>query len=302
MEQRELAAHDSSITEMTAEQRAWRRIGWDGILLQVPSDWHPAAVYTDYLLFEEHYQPVFALKWQQVKGRFEADSILKQLQKSPGRPELTPWQPPSDWRPHLRPFIHQGFSWQSSDGRGTGLLLYCRDSRRALLLQFYGEEKSRLSVFRQLLANLQARQRGKYQLWSVFDLSLELPENAQLTEHEFLPGSFRLLFSLPEGTLTFYRFKPAAELLRRQSLREFGSKIADGASVEQIDNPLLAQWRKHPGPGRHLLARLRRKPAFSTVRLWLLPEKNVIFGLKAQGDKPMAPAHFEALCNSCSPC
>jgi len=284
------------------EERAWRRIGWDGVLLQVPADWHPAAVYTDYLLFEEHYQPVFGLKWQQIKGQFEAEAILKKLQKSLGQPKLTPWKPPSSWHPHLKSFIHQGFYWQGPGGRGTGLLLYCRQSKRALLFQFYGENRSHISVFERLLANFQARQRGETLLWSVFDMAIELPKEAELTEHEFLPGSFRLLFSLPEGKLTFYRFKPAAELLRKQSLSAFGSKIADGALLEQEETPLLAQWRKEPGSGGHLLARLRRKPACSTVRLWLLPEPNVIFGLKVQGNTPMAPHHFRALCNSYTAC
>ncbi len=271
-------------------------------MLQVPADWHPAAVYTDYLLFEEHYQPVFGLKWQQIKGRFEAEGILKKLQKSLGQPELRPWQPPVSWHVPLKPFIYQGFYWQGTGGTGTGLLLYCRKSGRALLLQFYGESKNRLLIFERLLANLQARQQGDKLLWSVFDLAIELPQEAQLTEHEFLPGSFRLLFKLPEGTLTFYRFKPAAELLRRQSLSAFGSKIADGASLKQTESPLLAQWQKEPGSGRRLLARLRRKPACSTVRLWVLPEKNVIFGLKAQGSRPISPHHFENLCNNCTTC
>ncbi len=284
------------------EERAWRRIGWDGILLQVPADWHPAAVYTDYLLFEEHYRPVFALKWQQIKGRFEAEGILKKLQKSLGQAELTPWQPPTGWRPHLKSFIHQGFHWQGAGGKGTGLLLYCQESRRALLLQFYREDEGLLSIFERLLANLQARQQGEKLLWSVFDMAIELPREAQLTEHEFLPGSFRLLFSLPEGKLTFYRFKPAAELLRKQSLSAFGCKIADGAALEQEENPLQAQWQKNPGPGHHLLARLRGKPACSTVRLWVLPEKNVIFGLKAQGNRPIAIHNFEVLCNNCTAC
>jgi len=284
------------------KERAWRTIGWNGILLQVPADWHPAAVYTDYLLFEEHYRPVFALKWQQIKGRFEAEGILEKLQKSPGQTELTPWQPPTGWHLHLNSFIYQGFYWQGAGGKGTGLLLYCRESRRALLLQFYREDEGLLSTFERLLASLQARQRGEKLLWSVFDMAIELPGEAQLTEHEFLPGSFRLLFILPEGKLTFYRFKPAAELLRKQSLSAFGSKIADGASLVQTENPLLAQWQKKTGSGHHLPAWLRRKSAYSTVRLWLLPENNVIFGLKAQGNKPMAAHHFEALCNACTAC
>lgn len=282
------------------KERPWRRIGWDGIALQVPADWHTAAVYTDYLLFEDRYQPVFGLKWQRIRGRFEAKRILKKLQKSLGQSELTAWQPPPEWHNRLKSFIHQGFQWNGGgDDGGTGLLLYCRESRRALLLQFY--KNGSTSIFRRLLAGLQTWQSDKKQLWSLFDISILLPKEAQLAEHEFLPGSFRLHFQLPERTLTFYRFKPAAELLRKQSLRVFGSQIADGAPLKE-ETSLLVQWQRNSGTGRRLLSRLRKQPACSTVRFWQIPEKNVIFALKVQGIQQVPAPLFEDLCHGYTPC
>ena len=276
-------------------------IGWDGVQLESPAIWHPAAVYANYLLFENKHQPICALKWQQIKGRFDFSRILGQLQKSMGQAELTPCQIPPDWHSHLKPFSHQGFRWQGDGRSGTGIVLYDRKSKRALLLQFYGDDIDHASIFKHLLRSLQIQQQEEKQLWSMFDITIHLPREAKLTEHEFLPGSFRLKFSLADHKLTFYRFKPAAELLKQQSLNVFGRTIAKDTPLTRSE-PLLCQWQMDAGSGFHLLARLRRQPTRSIFRLWQIPEENAILGLKVQGNSPFTKQHFETLCADYSTC
>ncbi len=289
---------------MQLSEQQWRRIGWDGILLQVPQDWHPAAIFPNYLLFEDRHRPICALKWQQIKGSFDAEKMLNKLTTSLGRTasELQPYAIPQSWRLHLDRFVHQGFSWQDSDQSGIGLLLFNRDTQRSLLLQFYGQEKH-FAFAQRLLAGLQDQQQQEHQLWSVFDICMDLPIEAKRTEHEFLPGSFRIHFTLAGYRLTYYRFKPAAELLRRQALSDFGRDIAKGSTLERADEPLMVQWQRQvKHPGLRLLERLRKKSTCVSVRLWQIPEENIILGLKVEGNLKMQEQHFETLCQRYRTC
>ncbi len=288
---------------MQVREQKWRRIGWDGIILQVPHDWHPAAVHPEYLLFEDEHRPICAIKWQQVKGSFNANKMLNKLANSlnPTAGGLRPLAMPASWHPHLKPFIHQGFSWQDSDQSGIGLLLFNRNTQRSILLQFYGQEKH-CSFAQHLLANLQDQQQQEHQLWSVFDICIDLPGEAKRTEHEFLPGSYRLHFTLAGHLLTYYRFKPAAELLRRQSLGDFGRTLVKGCTLERVDEPLLVQWGREVPPGLRVLERLRKKPICASVRLWQIPEENVILGLKVEGKLKMPEQLFETLCDGYCTC
>lgn len=302
-----LSSNGQPITERTTESRHlqmnnWRGIGWDGIVLKIPVDWHPATIYKNYLLFEDQYQPIFALKWQRIKGRFEAERILNKLQKSLGQSELTPWITPASWNTQLKPFLHQGFHWQGQANGGIGLLLYCSTTQRALLLQFYQEENKAEILGALLLANLQTQQKSSLQLWSMFDISIRLNPEAKLSKHSFLPGSFRLQFQLNDLELTYYRLKPAAELLRHKSLSDLGKSLAGNALLQAQGREDSALWRRDPNKLYSLLARLRRKPAASKTRLWHIPERNVILGLKVGSNKPLSDQRFDALCNEYTPC
>lgn len=279
-----------------------RLIGWDGIRLNIPVNWHPVAVYTDYLLFEEHYQPVCGLKWRQIKGQFDPSRILKKLQKSLIGAELHPWRIPQSWQPHLSAFTHQSFSWQGEEESGYGLLLYERVSERVLLVQLYDLENTQIPIITKILESLHIQQQGEKHLWSMFDIRLHLPIEAHLKEHEFLPGSFRLRFSLGDHILTYYRFKPAAELLKHQTLSQFGRNIAGKAALLQTDEPSMAGWQKDGGFRLKILARLRRQTTCSTTRLWQIDEENVILGLKVQGNSPVPDHAFQTLCTDYSTC
>ncbi len=280
----------------------WRLIGWDGIRLNTPAAWHPVAVYTDYLLFEENYQPVCGLKWRQIKGQFDPAKILKKLNKSLANAELHPWQIPQSWQPHLLDLTHQGFSWQGESERGYGLLLYEQKSELVLLIQLYRQEPAQVPVIEKMLASLQLHQQQEKQLWSMFDISIRLPKEASLQDHEFLPGSFRLRFSLGKSTLTYYRFKPAAELLRQQTLSTFGANIAGKNTLLRTDEPSLAEWQQDDALRLKILARLRKQATCTTTRLWQIERENVILGLKVQGNSPVPDHDFQTYCTDFSPC
>ena len=76
---------------VSAEQ--WHEIAWDGVVLQLPRSWQPTVIHKSYLFFEQDGQPAFAIKWEQVRGRFSAKRIFNRLQQSlkPSKSVLTPW-------------------------------------------------------------------------------------------------------------------------------------------------------------------------------------------------------------------
>lgn len=287
---------------MQTTQGPQREIGWDGIRLNISPDWYPVAIHSRFLHFERQHRPIFTIKWQQIRGRYDPDRTLNKVKKSLSRSgtEYAPWPVPQEWQCSLQPYIHQGFYWEGNGEEGIGLLLYKRTTRRALLLQMYGRDNA-LPILESLVAGLRDQQEETEHLWSVFDIRIKLPREAERTGHEFLPGSFRLHFSLAGQSVTYYRFKPAAELLRRQSLHDFGRKITKEGTLERVDEPVFIQWRQFSAPGG-FLARLRRKPASSRTRLWQIPKHNVILGLKVRGAQPMSDHQFEQLCSGYSAC
>ena len=67
---------------------SWQDISWHGISFQVPATWQPVVILNNYLLFEDQYQPILELKWQQIKGSFSVERILKQLRNSGSKKDV----------------------------------------------------------------------------------------------------------------------------------------------------------------------------------------------------------------------
>lgn len=281
---------------------AYSTIGWNGIRMQVPASWQPAVILNNYLLLEDQYTLIFEIKWQEIKGKFSADRILRKLQKSVTDADLHRWNLPDPWQEALSRYSCQGFRWQNETRAGKGVLLYCPDCCRATLLQFHCASAGRDESCLHLLHSLRDHPEGAHQLWAVFDIRAELPVTARLVSQEFLTGRYTITFDLANQNLSLLRFKPAAELLRNQTLTEFGATLAGCMIPEQKKNPLLANWYKSAGQAERFLARLRRQHTDSCMRLWHLPEKNVLLGLKMEGKRPIDPELFEKLCTGYTAC
>lgn len=277
----------------------WRNVGWNGIRLQVPPHWHPAEIYPNYILFKELHQPICALKWQQGRADLDPKAIAHKLQKSLGQAKLTSWAIPQPCKPLLTSFFPEGFTWQSNEEHGVAFFLLHKGSHRLLLLQLFGSKTKQIPFLTKLLSTLQEQQEQTC-IWTVFDIMLLLPTEAMLTSHEFLPGSFRLQFTLKNQILRYYRFRPAAALLHRQTLSDFGATVAGEARLIRGEGSLVAEWQRDSRG--NLLSRLRNKPACSTTRVWHIPDENIILGLNVEGKQPISKQQFDTLCTDYTTC
>lgn len=265
----------------------WQDIGWNGIWLQVPHDWHPAVILADYLLFETGYHPVFEIRWQTVPGRFSAQGVLRKLARSLDDARIIPCQLPPDWRTALadRHQVH-GFEWQQPGAGGRGILLHNPSTSMAMLLRFHQAEDAPTAPSGRILASLREQPQEGAHTWTIFDISARLPARMRLVGQRFLPGSYTIDFRQDHLLLSLLRFKPAQELLRHRSLAQFGGHLADGAQLVH-HNDHAATWQEDGSTARTLLRRLQGKKAHQVLVLWHIPQKNVILGLHGKSNRPI---------------
>ncbi len=286
-------ADDDSPLMAGGENRQRQTVGWNGMTLQLPAGWQPVVILNNYLLFEDRYQPVLELKWQQIKGALSPERILKQLRKTVGRKEsVDKWIPPGHWQDTLARFNWLGFQWQDGQKSGRGILFYCSHCNQATLLQFYMDHPERDDSCLYLLQTLQDHPAGDMQQWSIYDISFNLPVTAVLQSQEFLTGSYRISFQLDKLFLSLLRFKPAQILLADIGLSEFGNRLLKNGEqpVAGEEDPWLACWRKQGNRWQRFKTKLRRQQADHFLCLRHIPEKNVILGVQAKSNQSIDEA------------
>ncbi len=280
----------------------WQEIGWNGIGLQVPEEWHPAVVLSSYLLFEDDYRPVFEIRWQAVQGRLSVQRILRKLERSLDGATIAPWPLPPDWRIALSGRQAHGFTWQQSESGGRGVLLHNPATARSMLLRFHLSGETGMAQHTRVLQSLSEQPQDQDQTWAIFDIRARLPARMHLVGQRFLPGSYSIDLRQEHHHVSLLRFKPAEELLRHQGLAGFGEHLARGASLVRNSEPLTATWQSSGTMLRRLLRRMQGKKAYQMLTLWQIPEKNVILGLRIRSNKPVPEAmvrtireHYTAL-------
>ena len=254
----------------------------------IPGNWHATVIFKHYLFFEKNDKPAFDIKWQPVQGRFSPSAILKQLSKGDKNLSFTPWELPDAYTMHLNPYQPAGFKW-NNDKHHQGILLYHPPSRLVIILRFHCYQNSELPVFTHLLQTLTNNTSNELTPWAVFDIQALLPSGATLENHEFYPGKYSLVFSLDRQRLVLLRFKPAAELLRSNTLTDFGTHLAGQAQPVTTTTPHIAQWSYRSSGWRKLRSALARKPQYTDLHLSHYIDTNIILGVLIEGNKPLPP-------------
>jgi len=117
----------------------------------------------------------------------------------------------------------------------------------------------------------------------MYDISAQLPVEAELKSQEFLAGRYTLSFTLDKTDIDLYRFKPAAAILRSRNLREFGNSLAgDAVCVHEVDDR-IAVWQETASGLDRLAVLAGRKPGWTWLRIELVEEHNAILAVKGSG-------------------
>ena len=274
---------------MPVHEKLWQDIAWGGVSLQLPADWQPSIIHKSYLFFEHEGNPAFAIRWEKIRGSFSAEKILHRMRKSfkHGSAALEQWDRQDELQEKYNKFSITAYTWHDDGGKGKGLLLYCSDCSRATLIQLYEKDSREKGIVDHILATYCDHPSGPEQEWSMFDIRALMPVDAELQSHEFLAGRYTLSFLLNSSTLTLYRFKPSAAILLHQSIREFGSSLADGAPLVEKGSDEEAYWEFRASGLQKLAVRLRRKPGWIWLKLKELKEHNAILAVKASGKDKM---------------
>ncbi len=118
------------------------------------------------------------------------------------------------------------FYWQSDLATGRGVMFYCKDSAKVMLIQFIGKcdeqiDHAAVTLFNSLNFNNPETE----QLWCIYDMKATLPGSMALESFEFKPGRFNICLTDQTETIDLYRFSPADVILKDCTLREFSKEL-----------------------------------------------------------------------------
>lgn len=292
-----------------------KAVGWNGVRISVPEDWHPSGIERRCLMFERSARPVMTLRWEPSKNRGSFSPVISRIRKGlPGefRHTLREITLPDAWRRALGGSFEKKdvesaavFSWGDPAGGGEGLLFECRRCRRIFLLHFHHPEiLIDIEDIPRILASFRSGFEDGRVVWAVFDIRAVVPEGFRLVRHRFMPGAYELTFRARKDTVRLWRWGPASVLLRNRTLQAFAAdrlavpheKIDGGGmnaagSVEWIDRHLPA-WA-----ACRLIAPFV-PPVFRRGRAWHLAGHNKILAVQIEAGSLPAGRFLDDLCGS----
>ena len=292
----------------------WKTVAWNGISMEVPSQWEVTSLAKSYLQMEDGVGPVLELKWQQVRGVFSHQYHLKKLarhSRSVAGLRFRQTSLPEEWRQVLRHFEAECFQWQGGEINGKGVVLYCPASQQASLLQFYQQrDLEDAEVHLGVLDSFRDPCEWKHDMvrWSLFGLKALMPKSLELVRYRFQPGHYQLEFKDGQGCVDLARWGPADLLLKESDLHhwfEKSCKELDWCKLTGIREDdyqgrpaLYGKSRGSDSPAARLWARISRKLPNVWIRIWHLSSQNQILGVVARSLEPLDEHLLEKICRS----
>ncbi len=286
----------------------WREFAWNGIRFSAPEKWETGKIGSRYLLLEQEARPMMEIKWGRISGKFSHHRHLRRLaglRPDKRKVELAECPLPPGWKAALANFKATGFHWTGEPFQGMGAILYCPACKNAALIQFYRHDRADAASFaHRVLASFQDHTTGEQVLWSIFDIRARLPASFWLTSFRFDAGHFFLKFSRRRQVLTLSRWGPASILLSDDdkgllSLARTFYQISEADVALRLSDHGRAIDGATTTTGRRWFPRLNllnSARAFQRFRVWHLPDKNRILGMRIESNTPFDPDAFGQLC------
>jgi len=192
------------------------------------------------------------------------------------------------------------FSWTGA-GRGQGKIWYCSHCHRVIIAQVVGlarDQSAIAAIASQLFASLHDHSENGFDLWALYDLQVEIPDDFRLQEQKLLSGYLSLTFGRRGEKIILDRWGLANMTLKKFKLEEwFQNNVS--VNLKRMKREEVESERGHSlarfsgGIPLALLARLLRETVGS-MRLfptryeggvWLCTESNKIFALQTLRSK-----------------
>ncbi|HZT44332.1 MAG TPA: hypothetical protein VFA07_19355 [Chthonomonadaceae bacterium] len=135
------------------------------------------------------------------------------------------------------------FSW-SGGGRGQGKIWYCETCHRIIVAQVVGLAKDQAAiatVASQLFASLHDHAEGEHDLWALYDLQVEIPQDFRLETQDLRAGYLNLTFARGGEKIIVDRWGLANVALKKFTVREWFTRHArlslKRLAVEEDESP-----------------------------------------------------------------
>ncbi|MBI3946195.1 MAG: hypothetical protein HY321_09775 [Armatimonadetes bacterium] len=312
----------SQMAAADRRQGKWSTIGWQGISLQVPEDWFPAALGTErgagYLRVQCPDGPSVEVKWASPKGSVDVEREVAKYRRTLERAarkrrQAVEWQekPKVPVRVARADKNRRFFGWKG-DSQALGVVWYCRGCGRVIIAQATFPASQDAELASTILSSIEDHGEDGRELWSLYGLGVRIPVGWALDKHQLMAGYTMLQFRRGDRVLRAERWALANVAMKNATLPEFlrGRSRKFWKDFRLADTG--AEWRGHAGaafsgPTRKVWLRavalvrlLLRRPAAETmsVRAWHCDAENKIFAIHAvhpRGDTAELERALESL-------
>jgi hypothetical protein len=292
------------------------KFGWQGITMEIPSTWELSALSGDYdngyIRMDDESVPRMELKWSKSREKkLDLQKILDEYFKGM-RKRLGTSADGLKIKRNIELIKNEDFfkdrdvvfyNWKT-DVRANGAIWYCKECKRIVVIQIMGYLKETiLNDTIRIIESVHDHPDGQVNLWSAYQLSVDIPRRYQLDKRKLMSGY--LMFSFIDGSriLSVERFGLADVILRDADLqswfRSYYAKNLRGYGFSFEEDDLLDneydQKIKLSGQERRFIDRIPFSPLFVidkvmrrkqvVARFWQCKESNRIFVVMAMSKK-----------------
>ncbi|WP_243367551.1 hypothetical protein [Fundidesulfovibrio soli] len=284
-------------------------IFWDGLGLEAPAGWEPAALGKGYLRLDDADGPRLTLRWQRVKPGSAPAGVLGRLKR---KYRFAPDDAPGPMAAKLGEVLAPGGAVLACLGPDGGEAVLCvlpglqgaGGADLAVLAVPHAHPAESAEPWLGCARTLRASDPG---LLRLYDVSAQAPPGFTLAECSVQLGHFRFLFRAGRSSLEYHRFAPAQAILRGTSLEAWAGKVfPDRRGKARVFVPGRLQGPDfaaalHPpaevqaGAARRLAARWL--PALRLLRaaVWLGDESRILAVLAVHTGE-LSPQFFKEVC------
>lgn len=255
-----------------------KNIAWDGISFDVPSNFEVSGIDKRFLQLDNGEYPCIELRWYDAGRTYKEKTYFRQLAKkieSSSGLKIESTVLPASWKGPLKRYNTTAFYWQSDLATGRGVMFYCKDVAKVMLIQFIGECNNQIDNAAVTLFNsLQFSPPESDQLWHIYDMKATLPGSMALESFEFKPGRFNISLADQVESIDLYRFSPADIILKDCTLGEFAEKLFK----EEIKKLGLSRAELEYDKGSTCMYGQEKSPSATRLAFSKLNSKNRPYG------------------------
>lgn len=197
------------------------------------------------------------------------------------------------------------YNWKT-DVRANGAIWYCKECKRVVVIQLMGYLKENiLSDTIRIFESVHDHPEGQNNLWSAYNLSVEVPRRYQMDKRKLMSGYISFSFIDGSRTLNVERYGLADVILKNadleswfrsyysKELRKYGFSINE---ISQQEPDLKRDYRlKMTGQAKRFIDKIPFSPLFAIDKLlrrkqiasyfWHCEESNRVFIVTAMSKK-----------------